>query len=695
MSEKTKEELKAMAKQLAELNEGFAQLAEGDEEKEMSFGQAANQFAQGLLFNTSDEIKAGFRSVFGDKTYDEAVAEERADLKQTQTDFPYQSAGYQVGGAITSGILTAPLTLGASIPATTARLAFQGGKTLKSMAGAGLIQGTLSAEGAREGELTDEYGNILTTAAVSAIANPVVGGALKLGGNIIKGIANAASKRVTGSGSAVEDELLRIVEQGDLSIEQVIAKIKAGEIIPEMSDGTRNAVLGFAGKGGKGAQIVSDELKERKTNFINDTYNKLQNSLSPESKGGNIYQTFLNNKDKLFKEESNAYTKIFNETAGKTHDEIGNAVLGVAKGDNIKIINRYLVGKGEAPLIKIVKGKPQLTRKLDVETGENVKRALMDKKDKSITAQGKKLSTFGFFENSENTVKNAIDNVSPALAATRKKWAQISSSAKLYQKGETAMSLPSDKFSVMAKQFFDENGKVIPDKKLDLDAFRSGIASFFKKQSEANFTTRTSQINKLSSIIAGEGSEAKNLAQRQNLETIFPKENLEDIINQIEKTANTIKTQARIDLGSKTQRAAGETSKVGSGGGGAIETAKLFTRAITNPLLDVDAWRGLANKLAPERAGDFSDADLVKIGNILISDNPELVEKALTSKAAREQILKIVDTLFDTAQIGVQRATTETTQTKLKDVNPRVPDSISKLISSISPSGKEKIIATQ
>ena len=75
MSDKTKEELKAMAKQLAELNEGFAQLAEGDEEKEMSFGQAANQFAQGLLFNTSDEIKAGLRSVFGDKTYDEAVEE--------------------------------------------------------------------------------------------------------------------------------------------------------------------------------------------------------------------------------------------------------------------------------------------------------------------------------------------------------------------------------------------------------------------------------------------------------------------------------------------------------------------------------------------------------------------------------------------------------------------------------------------
>ncbi len=690
-----KQELKDMAKKLADINKGFAELAEGDEEKEMSFGQAANQFAQGFLFNTSDEIKAGFRSLFGDKTYEEAVAEERAALKQTQKDFPIASAGYQVGGAVTSGLALAPFTGGTSIPATTARLALQGGKTLKSMAGAGVIQGTLSAEGAREGDLKDEYGNILTTAATSAIANPVIGGTLKLGGNIVKAIANAASKRMSGSGSAVEDELLRIVEQGDLTIEQVIQKVQAGEIIPEMTDGTRNAVLGFVGKGGKGGQIVSDQLLERKTKFINDTYNKLQNSLAPESKGGNIYQTFLNNKDKLFKAESEAYTKIFTETAGVTHDTIGDAVLSVAKGDNIKIINRYLVGKGEAPLIKIVKGKPQLTRKLDIETGENVKRALMDKKDKSITAQNKKLSTYEFFENSENTVKKAIDNVSPALAETRKKWAQISSSAKLYQKGETAMSLPSDKFAVLAKQFFDENGKVIPDKKLDLDAFRAGIASFFKKQSEANFTTRTSQINKLSSIIAGEGTEAKNLAQRQNLELIFPKQKLEEIINQIEKTANTIKTQARIDLGSKTQRAKGETSKVGTGGGGAIETMKLFTRAITNPIADPDAWRGLANKLAPNRAGDFSDADLVKIGNILISENPELVKEALTSKAAREKILSIVDKLFDTTQIGVQRATTETTQTKLEDVNPRIPDPIINLISSMSTSGKEKVLATQ
>ena len=85
----------------------------------------------------------------------------------------------------------------------------------------------------------------------------------------------------------------------------------------------------------------------------------------------------------------------------------------------------------------------------------------------------------------------------------------------------------------------------------------------------------------------------------------------------------------------------------------------------------------------------------MKIGNILISENPELVKEALTSKAAREKILSIVDKLFDTTQIGVQRATTETTQTKLEDVNPRIPDPIINLISSMSTSGKEKVLATQ
>ena len=653
---------KNLAKKIAEANKALSELAEGTPD-EMTWGQAANQFAQGFTFNFSDEMKAGIQSVFSNKTYSELVDSERAELKKTQQQFPMQSLAYQAGGAIGSGLAAAPFTGGTSLLATGGKLALQGGQTAKGMMAAGALQGTLGAVGASEDGIIDDAGNIATTAAVSAVANPIVAKTMQLFGKGIKGISNYAVQKMQGSGSQVEDELVRIINQSGLDLDEIIQRVVNGQIIPEMTEGTRDAVLGFVTQGGKGPAIITKTLTTRKNKFINDTYASLQKDLAPNTKNNNIYTTFVDNSALLFKKERDAYKKIYAKEAGKTYDELGENILQIATGKNPKIINSFFELLGRQPLIKIVDGEPTLLRAITLEEGEIVKRAFRQAKLKQ-TKMGKRLPAYIPLNDTENFIRRLVDDLSPELKKTRANYNALSDSVDAYNRGSTALTLASDKFDALTRKFFDKNGKVIPKMEKELDAFRAGIASQIKAQSEKTIGIRSGQILKLSDL----SDDVLPLAQRQNLERIYPNESLESILNLINKTANTIITKGRIDAGSKTARALGEAQKVGL-----VEAGKLVTRALTSVsagIPDVDAIKGLFGVISPARAKNLPEDVQVQIAELLIADDPNLIMSALNNKVQRDLLLNKIDAIGDALLGGIQRGTTSITQQSLSEVNP-------------------------
>jgi len=687
------DKIKELSAQLSDLNKDLSTLAEGEPEQ-MTWGQAANQFAQGATFNFSDEIKAGIQSIFSKKTYSELVDEERAELKEVQEKFPLQSLGYQAGGAIGSGIVAAPFTGGTSLLATGGKLALAGGQTAKGMAAAGALQGTLGAIGASEDGI--DAGNVVTTAAVSAVANPIVSKTMQLFGKGIKGIANYAVQKGQGSGSQVEDELVRIINQSGLDLEEIIQRVSNGQIIPEMSEGTRNAVLGFATQGGKGAAIITDTLTTRKNKFIDETYSSLQKDLAPDTKNNNIYTTFVDNSDLLFKKESGAYTKIWANEAGKTYDNLGESILQISTGRNPQVINNFFKLLGRDPLIKMVDGKPTLLRDVTLEEGEIVKRAFRQAKLQQVNNVGKKLPAYAPLNDTENFIRRVVDDLSPDLKKTRANYAAISESVNAYNQGSTALNLPSDKFDALTRKFFDKNGVVIPRMAKELEAFRAGIASQIKAQSQRTVGTRTGQIMKLADL----SEDVFPLAQRQNLERIYPNESLDSILQQINKTADTIITKVRVDAGSKTARALGEAQKVGL-----VGTGKLITRAVTSVsagVPDVDAIKGLFGILSPVRAKNLPEDIQIRIAELLVADDPKLIMKALDNKASRDALLSKIDAIGDALLAGIQRGTTSTTQQQLSEVNPNIgfigsanADEllVKDLADSLNPNTKSKIMS--
>ena len=108
---------------------------------DLTLSEKARLAAQGAFFNFSDEIAAAFRAL-GEETYEEAVADERSMLEEAREK--EGSLKYELGGAVIPGLVAAPFTGGASIPATAGRLA---------AIGAG--QGLASAIGASEGDIAE------------------------------------------------------------------------------------------------------------------------------------------------------------------------------------------------------------------------------------------------------------------------------------------------------------------------------------------------------------------------------------------------------------------------------------------------------------------------------------------------------------------------------------------------------------
>jgi hypothetical protein len=155
---------------------------------------------QGLMFGFGDEIKAGVRAPFTDKTYSEELANARGDLENYREQHPYLSAGAEVAGAVLPALASGGTSLGASLGATA-------GRRIATGIGAGALQGFGSGEGGVE--------NRLQGAAIGGAVGAAAGGAVE---GVTAGLAKrAANKALVASAPATDD----IAEQATANFEEM------------------------------------------------------------------------------------------------------------------------------------------------------------------------------------------------------------------------------------------------------------------------------------------------------------------------------------------------------------------------------------------------------------------------------------------------------------------------------------------
>ena len=648
--------------------------SEIDPETGLTMSDRAKLAATGLLFNYADEAIAGIKALSPNVTYNDALAEERAQIKAAQAKDG--SLKYEIGGALipaVAGLVAAPFTGGTSAAATA--------PTWARLLGIGAAQGLAIGTGASEEEGFARLKDAPTAVITGAIANPAFAGLSKLAQKAIAPVIDSVRRTLTGKvGKKVEDELLRLIQASNLSPEDFISRVRAGEILPEMSEEAAKFVAGFANKSGPGSGIIRDAIVGRKNRFVKELYETLQNDLDPQSQGGNIFKTFSDDTEKLLQAESNAYDAIWDSTAGQTFKEIDDTVLSLANAsrNSRNIINKKLDENGLKPIFKMVgKGEKQtlqLTRSLNLKEGELIKRAFMDAKIDSIASKPDKSRTMKRYE---GQIKEVIDSLSPDLQATRQNWAIINNAVKKFDEGKKIFAKNPEEFAV-------EFNKLLDAGETDaIEALRTGAASALKLKSKSSSATGT--ISKLADMDLG-----INQKEREILEILYPGEKLEDIIVKINQARGSIVASNRTFGGSQTAERVAAGDRVGLG-----QTVADVGRVVASGGSDILATAGIVTRLFGGKKPPFTDEQFKQIARLVISEDADLLEAAITDQTKIDAMLRAFRkaiNVVSTSQPRVQFATGVTEP--IGDIyDPVASGALEALINTISPSARDKITA--
>lgn len=136
---------------------------------------------QGLLFGFGDEAAALARSTFGSETYDDALAAERAKLRQVEQERPWASMVAEGVGSVAPALAAGPLGIGARVAATGARAGMGAvGRGTAAGAAAGAVSGFGQGEGGFSGRIDDAATGALLGGGLGAAAGGLAGGASSL-----------------------------------------------------------------------------------------------------------------------------------------------------------------------------------------------------------------------------------------------------------------------------------------------------------------------------------------------------------------------------------------------------------------------------------------------------------------------------------------------------------------------------------
>jgi hypothetical protein len=372
----------------------------------MSGTARARLLAQGVALGFGDEIEAVVRAMSPNVTYDEAINKIRASISGAKEAFPIQAAAWEVGGALIPGLAAAPFTGGGSLIPTLSRAAAIG-------AAEGGIYGLGTGEGA-EGRIKEG----LKGAATGAVINPAVQKTFQAVTGGARGLT-AYLKNKFGDKLAkpVEDEVMRIVEASGLSVDEILARIDGGEIFPDMSGTVLEELRGYAAQGGKGRTVIEDTVRKRSERIRDEAVLDLQSGLVPSVPEGNITMAFNKNVDELKKLEGQAYKDLFSAPENNQVISPNNLLSGPNTSPAViqkaqvaqqlsavseellrdfpflrTKVNAIFKAKKMPLPFEVNDGVLSLTRPLDLETVEVMRRALAENADKGFKAKDKTLA---------------------------------------------------------------------------------------------------------------------------------------------------------------------------------------------------------------------------------------------------------------------------------------------------------------
>lgn len=561
--------------------------------------------AQGATMGFADEIWAGLQTPFSKQTYGELLEEERSKLKQSYKDNPITSGATEFGGAVIPSLLFR----GMNLPFTLGGI---GANMAKGFAG-----GAVYGFGSGEGDLQNRAVNSGVNAGLGAVAAPLAGaagGALKAGAEKgIKGVGNMFGGKTA---AAVEAEIQRIANETGMTVDEIVTRIKNGEIIAEMTPSTRSVARGYFAGGGKPQTTLSDAIEPRVSSQREKALDKLKGALGG-TKGENVLMSTGKTMEDLKALETQAYKSIYkaNPVIAPREQNTIRSVLSNNPDILADSAGAFKTATGKkAPFEVSSNGKVKFTRNLSLEEAEVIRRILNDKANKAFRDGN---GTAGeAIREVEKRLRSRLDESVPELAVTRQRWSNMKRQKDAFDKGTSALNKTSD-------QVQQEISKLSPE---ELAMYRRGLAVSLDRSSE--LASRRTLPAKVSDVDAKEN---------KIIDMVLPSGTRDDIFDEMYRATNAWKANNEILKGPSTAVAMAQQGRQGADGA----ISDLATMAI-DPQGALPAGARLVKRFTNSLAQGMPEKQRDQVVQILVSENPDLVRRALTDESAQSQLISAI-----------------------------------------------------
>ena len=628
---------------------------------------------QGLTFGFADEIEAMAKSLISGGDVDYVTA--RNEIRQKLAEYAEENGGKALLAEMAGAVVPTIFSLFGGPGGWNAALAnmsrmsksiFTAGRSNKSLlqvANRSGVATAVYAGGASEkeafGEDADKLG-LATDIATGYGFGATIGGTIAGVGKLVSPLVTKLMERAKTDkiDKAIRAELDRMVNKTGLTEDEIIRKVADGELIAEnqsllyyikqvvaqsdtgkASNILRETMEGVPAIKNKVGETIGERVAGRPEQTRERLLTTMQESISRGTSKKNLLKAYKQTDAEFSALETKAYNKILKKNNKELDGEMTDVLLQSIRRfeGGAETINKMIAGD---ELIKKAfytiddKGLITLTRQPTIADAELIYRAIRNEKDRLWRSNQKDLSMV--LSSNMHKLKTALNKFSPTLKNTRAKAHDLRMARDFYKQGRKVMSMLPEEVdelleNIAKHQSFSKKATIDAQSQM-LQSLRDGLLIQLKGKDSIAISRNLANADKnLSKIIS----------------KVFPDESVDDILNQarIANQAQIATGKMPIGAGSPTQPLLDAGQAVGqarllTGGGGGVGTGSSssgagdFVLAIARPLLRWATSRGIPEKEA------------IGIVEIVTSQNPTLVKKALVDDNAMNQLQKLMDAMI-------------------------------------------------
>jgi hypothetical protein len=565
---------------------------------------------QGLTFGTADEIEARAVSLATSRPYEEVLNEVRGKLKAYKEAYPLEAMAYEIGGA----------ALPALVP---------GGQTsLARAAGRAAAEGAAYAFGTGEGGVEERLARIPGGAALGAGGGVLGYGAGKAIGGLANKLTDTARRTIGGRGSTVvENEIQRLVKQTGKTADEITQDIIDGRLLAENRT-IQAAVRALRSQGGEASTVIQRGLQGRPEQTRAAAMAEMRRYLGDVGEGSQVAARRASEEATSAAERA-AYQQLEGVPAPDDVLAALSDTLRRVPSAAKEVEIRLQAQTGAKPFFEVAEdGTVSFTRQPTIDEAESVRRAVANRATSLYRQEG--MGGAGeAVAGAERELRSVLDYSIPELASTRAQAAAIRANRDAYVAG--AKSLAGDVNEKLADFSALQQGRNAEEA---VASFRAGLMQALEARAATG--SRQSMIRNLANPETKEG---------MLLREVFPQDQLDSVIKQLDIASEAQAASQGILGGSQTAETIMEAGRQGMG----ISAGDVAGMLSGSPVETLNVAQRLVGRLART---ELTDAERTRIAGILVSNDPELVRRAIVDESGMQ---KLADTVNQLA-IGLQKA---------------------------------------